>query len=175
MSKCINCGRYTNQNLCDYCLQEIQKVIEKSNFDKFHKKYDNQKIWKCENGIYVRSQAERTVADFLYKNNIPFEYEKECKYGEYNPTTKETIGRFLVPDFFIPGPVYFHNVLLENIYIELWGRKDKKYLETKEYKINVYRAHKSTLINIYLSDLYDYKKILSYKLTRFNKNTINFE
>lgn len=174
MSKCINCGKYTNQFFCDSCKQEIQKEIEKPNLYNFHKKYDNQKVWKCENGIYVRSQGERTIADFLYINNIPFEYEVECRYGEYNIYTKEKTGKFIIPDFYIKGPVNFNGSILQNIYIEFWGKSDKKYLETKKHKINVYSAHKTTLINIYPNDLYDFKKTLTFKLTNFHYSQINY-
>ena len=174
MSKCIKCGRYTNQTFCDYCTQEIQQEINKTNFYNFHKKYDNQKIYKCNNGIYVRSQGERTIADFLYNNNIPFEYEIKLKYGEYNIDTKEITGKFIVPDFFIKGPINFNNICLHNIYIEFWGRSDKKYLETKEHKIKVYKAHNYTLINLYPNDLYDYKKSLTYKLKNFKEQEINY-
>ena len=174
MNKCIKCGRYTNQIFCDYCKQEIQKEIEKPNLNKFHKKYDNQKVWKCENGINVRSQGERTIADFLFTNNIPFEYEVECRYGEYNPTTQETTGKFIVPDFYIKGPIYFKGRIIQEVYIEFWGKNDKEYLKRKEIKTNVYNAHKATLINIYPKDLQDYKESLTYKLLYFCTNQINY-
>lgn len=174
MSKCINCGRYTNQTFCDYCNQNIQKEIKKPTLKYFHNKYDNQKVWKCNNGIYVRSQAERTICDYLYANNIPFEYEKECRYGLYNKTTHEVEGKFIVPDFYIKGPVTFYNKVLKDIYIEFWGRNDKEYLSRKEEKIKIYTSHNSTLINIYIEDLYDYKRILRYKLVNFENNNINY-
>ena len=174
MSSCVRCGKYSNQPFCDYCKNEIQKEIEKPNLNQFHEKYDNQKVWKCENGINVRSQGERTITDFLFTNNISFKYEIECRYGEYNTITKETTGKFIVPDFYIEGPVYFKGKLLQNVYIEFWGKNDKEYLKRKEIKTKVYKAHKATLINIYMSDLYDYKNILTYKLTNFENNNINF-
>lgn len=174
MSKCARCGKYTNQTFCDYCNQEIQAQIRKPTLNQFHKKYDKQKVWKCENGIYVRSQGERTIADFLYSHNIPFEYEVERRYGEYNTQTQKITGKLLVPDFYIKGPINFKNKILEDIYIEFWGKNDKSYLERKENKIKIYTFHKSTLINIYIDDLYDYKNILTYKLTNFKYNNNNY-
>ena len=174
MRKCINCGRFTNLMFCEYCNKDIQNTINSTNTNYFDYKYDYQKIYKCENDIYVKSQGERTISDFLYANNIPFEYETKCKYGEYNIETHEITARYIVPDFFIKGPVFYKGTKLENIYIEFWGRNDRTYLETKEYRISIYEAHKATLINIYPEDIYDYKKSLEYKLTNFENNKINY-
>ena len=172
MNRCIKCSCYTEKQFCDNCMQLIQKEINstKSSFDRFKKG----KKYKCKSGIYVRSQAERTIADFLFDNKITFIYEPEIKYGEYNLLTSKLEGKIIHPDFLIPGPTYFKGKLLQNVYIEFWGMDNDDYNESKEYKIEVYEKHNSTLINTYFEDIYDYIKSLSYKLYSFEYHKINF-
>ena len=167
MNKCLNCGIPTPNTFCKECYEIIQERIQEPNTNYFDKKYNYQKKYKCENGIYVKSQAERTICDFLHSNNIQFEYETKCRYGEYDTYTHEINARYIVPDFYIKGPISYGDRFLKDIYIEFWGRNDEEYLTSKEYRIKVYKAHKSTLINIYPEDIFDYKKSLKYKLLNY--------
>lgn len=173
MGKCINCGRYTNTQFCDLCIIDIQDEIAKASSLSF-KKYDKNKKYKCKSGIYVRSQAERTVCDFLYDNKIDFEYEPIRRYGEYNIVTGEIQGKILHPDFYIKGPTYFKGKLLSDIYIEFWGMNTDDYDDIKAYKLNVYKQHKSTLINLYFEDIYNYQATLTEKLLHYREQEINY-
>ena len=142
--------------------------------DSFHQKYDHNNKFKCECGIYVKSQGERTVADFLYKNNIPFEYETEGAYWEYDLRWNNPKYKSIHPDFFIKGPVTFHGRRIEKVYIEYWGMDTPEYLEKQAYKYNVYKRHNCTLINLYPEDLYDCESSLTSKLTGFKDRQINY-
>ena len=140
----------------------------------FHQKYDSKNTYECKCGIYVKSKGERTVADFLYKNNIPFEYEPESQYLEYNVNADYQKTKSIHPDFFIKGPVYFKNKRIENVYLEYWGMNTPEYEETKAYKIKLYKHHICTLINLYPEDLDEGEIRLTEKLTQFKDRQINF-
>lgn len=141
---------------------------------KFHHKYDSKNTYKCKCGIYVKSNGERTVADFLYENNIPFEYEPESQYWEYNVSTDYLKVKAIHPDFFVKGPVYFRRKRIENVYIEYWGLNTPEYNNIKDYKFKIYKHHNCTLINLYPEDLYDCKSSLTKKLTQFQDREINY-
>ena len=53
---------------CYGCYQKIQTGQIKD----FKDLHNDSLKFICENGNIVRSQGERTISDFLYKNNIPF-------------------------------------------------------------------------------------------------------
>jgi DNA helicase IV len=59
------------------------------------------------NGIEVKSKGEKEIANFLYKHNIAFEYEKKADWAIY-PNMK----RGYRPDFYLPQ---------YDVYIEHWG------------------------------------------------------
>lgn len=171
---CKRCGKESYKLLCDECKQELQYCINPTSNDNFHEKFDQNKKHKCKSGDYVRSYGERTIADFLYDNNIPFEYEPECNYGIYEIDTGYTRTKLIIPDFFIKGPATFNGRLLQNVYIEFWGMENEEYNERKKNKFIVYKAHRCTLINIYPEDLFDYENSLSQKLIEFENCKINY-
>lgn len=142
--------------------------------DSFHQKYDHNNKYKCKCGIYVKSKDERTIADFLYENNIPFEYEPKGEYWEYNAQWNKLKVRSIYPDFFIKGPVNFHGTHIENVYIEYWGMNTPDYLDRKAYKLQIYKHYHSTLISVYPEDLYDSEAGLTKKLTHFTNREINY-
>ncbi len=63
---------------------------------------------------------------------------------------------------------------LGDVYIEYWGiENDKKYEESKEYKMGIYKEDKITLISLYPEDLQNLSEILERKLKRCVKGKIN--
>ena len=168
---CKICGKNShNKPYCFGCYQKIKAGLIKAPKET----YDNQK-YECDNGLIVRSQGERTISDFLFKNNIPHKYEKELNYQEENTDTKKRKTKSIKPDFYIEGPVKFNNKILQDIYIEFFGlTSNKDYDKTNEYKMRVYKALKTTVIIIYPEDLNNYKKSLTYKLSNFTENKINY-
>ena len=138
----------------------------------FNEKYDKDKRYKCKCGIYVKSKDERSIADFLFENNIPFEYEREY---QYNVKWNKKVLKTLHPDFFIKGPVTYKGRKIEKVYIEYWGLDTPEYLKIKEYKLKVYNDNKTTLISLYPEDILDCEKSLPVKLTQYKERQINYE
>ncbi|MBE6983744.1 MAG: hypothetical protein E7435_05635 [Ruminococcaceae bacterium] len=161
---CQKCGQPSRNEICNNCAAEMQEKIQKPSLKTFHKIYAEGRTIRCKNGLMVRSQGERKIANFLYENNIPFQYEIGCRYGEYNIETHETKAKILRPDFFIKGPVLFRGRWLKDIYIEYWGLDDYEYQAKMEYKMNVYKQHKCTLINLDFDDYNNLEAILANKL-----------
>lgn len=91
-----------------------EKVKKESNKD-FRQRYE--KPYRCKDGDYVRSKAEREIDNFLYDNKIWHIYEPELVCHN----KKKYYPDFLLTDY--------------NLYIEYFGRSDEKYIEKKEEKI----------------------------------------
>jgi hypothetical protein len=74
---------------------------------------------RTKDGHFVRSQAERTIANYLFDNRIPYQYERGTNVA----------GKDVHPDFFLP------DVGKEGIYIEHFGLLDNpRYKEVAERK-----------------------------------------
>ena len=81
-------------------------------------------------GLAVRTRSEKRIADFLYRQGIAFEYEKELMFN----------GRRYIPDFYLPEM---------NIYIEFFGWSHiPSYQNKVEEKMKIYK--KSGIDCIYL-------------------------
>ncbi len=86
----------------------------------------NPKPYRCKDGDYVRSKAEREIDNFWFDNRIWHIYENQYKH----PVT----GKTAEPDFFLPD---------YNLYIEYFGMTDANYIRQREEKIDMYRSDKS--------------------------------
>ncbi len=94
-------------------------------------------------GEWVKSKAEKKIADFLYTHNINYKYE---------PTR---IG--LRPDFYLPA---------QGVYIEYWGLADssESYRKRMYSKMARYKKHGVNILSLYPPDLNNLGTILSRKL-----------
>jgi len=93
--------------------------------------------YRCDNGVYVRSVSELCIANWLYANRIPYEYERAVSF----PLTKEMAHC----DFYLPE---------HDVYIEFWGMSsDPTYEQYKRWKESNYLKNKIRLISLYPSDL----------------------
>jgi DNA helicase-4 len=125
------------------------------------------KALKTINGEYVKSEAEVKIANYLYKNSIPYTYEKLFPY-------RLTDGRTYKPDFTVDN-------LGEEIYIEYYGlstltKENKVISENQKYQNSIFlkrkthRKYKTNYIEIFgryeNGDYYLPK--LSYNLKIFN-------
>lgn len=101
---------------------------------------------KTINGEYVKSEGEVKIANFLYKNSIPYTYEEQYPF-------KIKFNKSYNPDFTI------HNIGYD-YYIEYYGmaklNKDKtvkaeteKYLEDIEQKRETHRFYNTTCIELF--------------------------
>ena len=169
---CKDCYNFIKKNNQYYTRIE---EYEENNHNKYSNNENNNKQYVCENGLIVKSQGERTISDFLYRNHIPHQYEKKLHYREKNIINEKSIEKSIKPDFYIEGPVEFNGKTIKDIYIEFFGLKNNvDYDKSNEYKKQVYSALSTTVIIIYPKDIEDYKKSLTYKLSNYKENKINF-
>jgi len=107
--------------------EQAQKIINyfKKNpkaFKKFLNAGKNplKKHLKTKQGEKVRSKGEKTIADYLYKNSVPYKYEGKTLFRD---------GYFCTPDFWLPK---------SKTYIEFYGGYPgswkKKVIKNKLYK-----------------------------------------
>ena len=109
--------------------------------------------YRCDNGIYVRSLSELCIANWLYANRIPFEYERKVHF--------QRSGESAHCDFYLPE---------YDVYIEFWGMSnDKNYEHYKRWKEHNYAKNNIPLISLYPSDLRNLRDRLVAKLTGFTK------
>lgn len=110
--------------------------------------------YRCDNGVYVRSLSELCIANWLYTNRIPFEYERKVHF----PISGESAHcDFYLPDY--------------DVYIEFWGLSgDKNYEHYKRWKENNYTSNAIPLISLYPSDLKNLRDRLTEKLASFRNS-----
>ena len=110
--------------------------------------------YRCDSGVYVRSLSELCIANWLYANRIPFEYERKV----YFPISRESAHC----DFYLPD---------HGVYIEFWGLSgDKNYEHYKRWKENNYTSNAIPLISLYPSDLKSLRDRLTEKLACFRND-----
>jgi len=80
-------------------------------------------VIETDSGIRVRSSYEKRCADFLYKNNIRFQYEPLMLLG----------GRQFRPDFYLPD---------HNLFIEICGYNHQPYYRDRRiHKEQIYKKN----------------------------------
>ena len=139
---CPDCYRkYRNKEL-------ILSIINAREIKVLESRYYNR--YKCNDGHYVKSKSERDIDNFLNKYHIRHYYEPELSIDD-NP------DHSIHPDFYLPQ---------QDLYIEHWGKdNDKQYRESMEYKLDIYRKRKITLICTYEDeDMEDIEGTLKRKL-----------
>ena len=110
--------------------------------------------FKAIDGHYVRSEAEQTIDNFLFRNGIIHAYEKRLP-GD----------KCFYCDFYIPP----RNKITQSIYIEYWGMEnDETYLERKNTKLEIYKREQLQLIEITKSNLKNLRAYLTEKLRLFH-------
>lgn len=111
--------------------EENKNNLEKENIRRIKNRF---RYNKTINGEYVRSEGEVKIANYLYKNSIPYTYEEQYPFKLYGNRTYN-------PDFTI------HNLGC-NYYIEYYGlaklNKDKKITsKLNEYIKDIHRKRKT--------------------------------
>jgi hypothetical protein len=137
---------------------DISKFLDNEEESKKEFKEDlNEKFpatFKAIDGHYVRSEAEQTIDNFLFRNGIIHAYEKRLP-GD----------KCFYCDFYIP-PL---NKITQSIYIEYWGvENDENYLEGKKTKLEIYNREQLQLIEITKNNLKNLKTYLTEKLRLFH-------
>jgi hypothetical protein len=110
--------------------------------DKFEAKH------RAADGHYVRSRAEMLIDNWLYMSEIVHAYER-----------KLPIEEDVYCDFYLP---------IGKVYIEFWGMEnDKKYLERKKIKLDIYQKYGFNLIELNDSDIQNLDDLFPKKLLKF--------
>lgn len=172
---CLICGDDSNgYHFCKNCFYKLNKkeTIIKINNCISSEILDSQYINKeyiAEDGHVVKSQPEVRIDDYLYRKEIQHRYEKE--YYPNNPKYDKPIH----PDWILPDYKDKNTGKeLGDVYIEYWGMENNaRYNESKEYKMNIYREDKVTLICLYPEETRSLSDTLDGKLKRCKKGEIN--
>ena len=128
--------------------EEIKKEFKEDLNEKFPATF------KAIDGHYVRSEAEQTIDNFLFRNGIIHAYEKRLP-GD----------KCFYCDFYIPP----RNKITQSIYIEYWGiENDEPYLERKNTKLEIYKREQLQLIEITKNNLKNLRAYLTEKLRLFH-------
>lgn len=108
-------------------------------------------------GEKVKSRSEKRIADYLFHNNIIYEYEKPALTGGW--IFKHKIGN---PDFYLTE---------YDVYIEYWGlvnahnrRVKAEYTRIMKWKMAQYHKNKIKFISIYPDNMGNFDWIFRAKL-----------
>lgn len=166
-TQCIVCGEESNGYwFCRDCYHKYKnkeillRIRNCTEVEFLDDTYEGKYI--CADGHIVKSKSEREIDNYLFSKGIFHVYEKPFPIDEDS-------AHDLHPDFYLPK---------EDIYIEFWGYDDTnaKYAESKNYKLDIYRKRKITLICMYEKiDAKDIYTALDRKLSLYEKGVINFE
>ena len=138
----------------------------KSEFDfqdeETYKKYLNTNPPTTILGEEVKSYGEMEIANFLTQNGIQYEYETEYK----TDNATEEIGQYF-PDFYLPKyKIYieYYGINRKNEVPAYFKGKDNKsasqvYLEGIEWKRELHRKNKTTLIECYAYEHFEGKML----------------
>ena len=102
----------------------FEKLHEFNPYDDYRKRFPSP--YRCDDGDWVRSKAEREIDNFFYRHRIWHIIEEV--YYKKNSDVK------YYPDFYLPD---------YNLYLEYFGGTDNEYLAKRQAKIATYRADPS--------------------------------
>lgn len=105
-------------------------------------------------GDRVRSISEAYIANFLWKRRVGYEYERPLRLGSH----------LLHPDFYL---------LEYDIGVEFWGllnRRNVKYFESFNWKVDMYRKFSVSFIPLVQENLEYLEKDFEVKLMTTIKN-----
>ena len=166
-NQCLTCGRDANGYW--FCTECYKKFFSKTillqikgctEVELLNENYSGQ--YTCADGHIVKSKSERDIDNYLFNHGIFHVYEKPFPIDG----RKE---HDIHPDFYLPK---------EDVYIEFWGydSSNQRYTDSKNYKMDIYRQRKITLINLYeKTDANDIDAAMTRKLSMYEKGKINFE
>ena len=148
---CIICGEPSNgKHFCLSCYHEYKNRsvdirFKNLKFETILDDYGNLK-YKCEDGRYVRSLQEQSIANSLWALDIKYVYEEKVYYY-----TEEESAKTIAPDFFLPK---------YNLYIEHIGFTSKKHDSITRYKQKIYDEQSKKVIFTSPENLQDFKDFI---------------
>ena len=160
-TKCLICNTETNGNhFCRDCYNKyknkelVLSILGCKTVKPLKEGYINN--YRCTDGHWVKSKAEREIDNYLFTPNIPHIYEKPIPIGK----NKEDI---IHPDFCLPN--YLGQG--KDVYIEHWGYNDADYLQKEQFKLEQYTKLHLTVVCTYENeDSADIETTLNQKLNK---------
>lgn len=165
----------------DYLLNLKRFILDYLSYNLHKKKntilntHEESKIYISLNGTKVRSKSEQYIADWLFRHNIAFQYER---------TTNLTGSFNFKPDFFIPeADIYLEHVSDRSYPTK---RKEEQYRKTNRILKKTYekQAKNTALFNLELEKIvknrlpsnYHYETSLSFEeeFKNFNREVKDF-
>ena len=133
---------------------KVENVVNYYASEKSENKYPVN-LLKTKDGHLVRSRAELIIDNLLYDYGLTHAYEREL-----------TVAETVLSDFYIPARNGG-----KAVYIEFWGINDnKKYLERKKIKQEIYKKHNLNLIELDDNHIDNLDSNLRKMLLKFNIN-----
>ena len=148
---CLLCGENSNgKHFCISCYHEYKNRsvdirLKNLKFETILDDYGNLK-YKCEDGRYVRSLQEQSIANTLWGLDIKYVYEEKVYYY-----TDEERAKTISPDFYLPK---------YNLYIEHIGFSSKKHDSITQYKQKIYDEQEKKVIFTSPENLQDFKDFI---------------
>lgn len=145
---CIICGkpRKPEYHFCSDCWKKYHsktvyiKIKNCKTGEPLGTEYESDLV--CEDGHVVKSEPERAIDDWLFRNGIWHIYEKPYPIDDIPEHD-------LHPDWCLPNYITDEKGNNTDVYIEYWGIEGSaKYDKIKNYKMPIYEKDKITLINI---------------------------
>lgn len=147
------------EKLCEW--KKTQKILEAGlNIDYIYKSHASGHAapsLETKSGVCVRSRPEKLIADFLFENGIPFEYEKVVLFCDWP----------FRPDFYLTKSGCYVE------YLGLWNARNpevreeyRKSYESKKEQFKKHRWPEWMTLSIYPEDMENdrYKEIISKKV-----------
>jgi predicted nuclease of restriction endonuclease-like RecB superfamily len=171
-TQCLICNAEANgYHFCKECYYKyknkelILSIIDCKTIKILKENYINN--YRCIDGHWVKSKAEREIDNYFFTHNIPHIYEKPIPIG----MEKSDI---IHPDFCLPN--YLGQD--KDVYIEHWGYENEEYLQQQKYKLEQYKKLHLTVICTYENeDSADIETTLMQKLNKqfIKEGEINYE
>ncbi|MEN5173624.1 UvrD-helicase domain-containing protein [Acinetobacter higginsii] len=115
--------------------QSEWEKAHKRSFDRFKDGFETYQ------GEIVKSHGEKAIANWLYSQGVPYQYERN-----YEHDTANEHHRQYKPDFYLPEI----NLYLEHYAVDQHGKPPahfgKKYLEDMKWKTEIHKQYKTDLI-----------------------------
>lgn len=124
-------------------LQPYQSVFDFKVLGDYYKYLKSEKITITLKGETVKSYEECEIANFLYLNQINYEYEKPFEIDTATPKFRQYF-----PDFYLSD----YNVYIEHLALNKKGEAPSffyNYLESLEWKRQQHKEYKTNLIETY--------------------------
>lgn len=119
------------------------RLLYGRSFSTIHGGRDNDKDWQLRTagGEIVKSKEEVFIADFLYFNNVAYEYERP-----YEHETATADHSQYCPDFYYPQYGIYHEHFALNEHGEPPEKFGEKYLEGVNWKRDLHSEHATHLL-----------------------------